>query len=903
MKSSDANIVHLHINSGRGSDAGNKNPRWRWILYAVSLPLALHILLQSRMMLPDYAKLVNVYESGFSLASQPCDTTIVSSFTGTSIDRTSPFCQRWLSSDALNRTLQPFDNWHTHHPNWIVTNETDDMFCVEPGDRNNPHIRDFMKFYTNQFYSSCEKIHAREMWSSGWGADWSNIQSALVMATEDFGVPIIIKVDPEYPWHYVANKNDSSARTCPAGDPTCYFLPYQGCGSLDELENSGKDIEFDIPLDLDRGGIGEEIGRSAYFFLTRKQLWLRRAVFDYKEQFKRKYAEQGGTDCTVMHVRRSDIVLHFEHSRRYYPVADYVKLIPDVKRNNPIFLLTDDSNAIKEAHEFFPDLKWRYFDRPRHKGSSGGWENQTPSRNPALEVIVLLATFELAQECSTMVHGHSNFADYIWQQMKLSNQYVGLKRLKKKRYRVDGSKVHDASYNASEAELEKLLQEMKLKNSTFLPDSTTPYPSIADSFHQLHHCESELERKKCKSTSGCEWRRRKCVDASSGTVLYQHLNLTTFLQSNNRLEQDHKVNCSSTKGIIIVNVLGLLANDLFEAAFAKRIATQLGCGWHVIYRTKWNAAFPNERTDKCFPNALADNSNRRPNYAKDRTMEAIQIVNESSGNRTSLEPNLLYQALIYNGLEPEKNGGFDISEDQANEIVGQWVQSLGEAALEVAHLEYPLQKNNVDQLVSKLKDPSSPIRVVNLDAFFIHFDWMNDWMDQISNWLQIDPSCCTATAPSADVTIHIRDFEEGDEFDMKDKFNVGVYRDLINRYSNKAAEVVIVCQPKSVESDIVKALVKEFNASVRTGNDNIDAFCLLSRARGMMVLSTTSTFGQMAALLAQGENRNLQVHYPTHTLRYPKVTLKVPGWKYHLANQSQIVEYDVDHERLKVSQA
>lgn len=48
---------------------------------------------------------------------------------------------------------------------------------------------------------------------------------------------------------------------------------------------------------------------------------------------------------------------------------------------------------------------------------SGGWENQTPSRNPALEVIILVATFELAQECSAIVHGHSNFAEYIYQQV------------------------------------------------------------------------------------------------------------------------------------------------------------------------------------------------------------------------------------------------------------------------------------------------------------------------------------------------------------------------------------------------------------------------------------------------------------------------------------------------------
>jgi hypothetical protein len=35
------------------------------------------------------------------------------------------------------------------------------------------------------------------------------------------------------------------------------------------------------------------------------------------------------------------------------------------------------------------------------------------------------------------------------------------------------------------------------------------------------------------------------------------------------------------------------------------------------------------------------------------------------------------------------------------------------------------------------------------------------------------------------------------------------------------------------------------------------------------------------------------------------VTLKVPGWKYHLTNEecTEILEFDVDHSRLSVTQA
>jgi hypothetical protein len=166
--------------------------------------------------------------------------------------------------------------------------------------------------------------------------------------------------------------------------------------------------------------IDQELGRNAYMFMTRKMLWFRRAVYDYKQTFKASKNITANSDCTVVHVRRADIVFHEGSSRRYFPVADYVKQMNTTKLSNPnhyIFLLTDDSNAIDEAHEFFPNLNCKYLDRPRHKGSSGGWENQIPSRNPALEVIILVATFELAQECSAIVWGASNFAEYLLNQV------------------------------------------------------------------------------------------------------------------------------------------------------------------------------------------------------------------------------------------------------------------------------------------------------------------------------------------------------------------------------------------------------------------------------------------------------------------------------------------------------
>lgn len=72
-----------------------------------------------------------------------------------------------------------------------------------------------------------------------------------------------------------------------------------------------------------------------------------------------------------------------------------------------------------------------------------------------LEVIVLLATFDLAQECSAIVHGDSGFAEYIHQQMDAFGKDT-------ERYRVEGDNdVHSEQYTASKAVLEKTLNDMR----------------------------------------------------------------------------------------------------------------------------------------------------------------------------------------------------------------------------------------------------------------------------------------------------------------------------------------------------------------------------------------------------------------------------------------------------------
>jgi hypothetical protein len=298
------------------------------------------------------------------------------------------------------------------------------------------------------------------------GADFANVIGGMMQALEEFHVPLVMSFNsPPHAdwWHYAAVKKDGSNRTCQQADLSCYFLPFHPCGTdrrdISKATTVGGDGNGPHGLD-DK----DHAGMWAYQFVTRPQLWLRRAIYDYKKQIQLPESPQ---DCSVMHVRRADVVKHGVYSRKYYAVADYVNMLPSVnttslqkKSNHTIFLLTDDSNAILEAHEFFPHINWVYLDRQRHNGTSGGWENQTPSKNPKLETIVIMSIFELAQQCNNFVHGRSSFSSMIWTHMQRAGAT-------KHRYHVDAGvadKKHKDNTNGEtmlHTQLEKMRQGKK----------------------------------------------------------------------------------------------------------------------------------------------------------------------------------------------------------------------------------------------------------------------------------------------------------------------------------------------------------------------------------------------------------------------------------------------------------
>jgi hypothetical protein len=83
-----------------------------------------------------------------------------------------------------------------------------------------------------------------------------------------------------------------------------------------------------------------------------------------------------------------------------------------------ILLLTDDQNAISEAVSQYPDYN-DIFQSTKTPGSRRWiWENQIPSDDRKHEVLTILSTLQLVRRCKLLIHGESNFAEYVQKDMQ-----------------------------------------------------------------------------------------------------------------------------------------------------------------------------------------------------------------------------------------------------------------------------------------------------------------------------------------------------------------------------------------------------------------------------------------------------------------------------------------------------
>lgn len=309
------------------------------------------------------------------------------------------------------------DEWWFHHPEWEAGVENDTHYCFER--IRDPQKAKFLRNLYNiqngknrpQGDDYCSNVTVKHMMNSGWGADMLNVADALEYAARR-GRPV--QIDQSIHWHYAmpkrnVGKNTEIKAACPQKNMYCYFLNMTPCTSYGH-KTANKTFFHNVEL-LAR----EQRFRWYIDFIVRPQAWLRKRVY----HFLLEKGPQMKTPCTVMHVRRNDVVLHGVQARKFHPIEEYLNATATVRPN--ILLLTDDHNAIGEAKVNFPQYNWMYIDRPRFH-AVGGWEHQTPSDDPIFEVVVLFAIFRLVRYCDQIILSHGRFSDYLYEEMKRNKQ-------------------------------------------------------------------------------------------------------------------------------------------------------------------------------------------------------------------------------------------------------------------------------------------------------------------------------------------------------------------------------------------------------------------------------------------------------------------------------------------------
>ena len=366
---------------------------------------------------------------------------------------------------------------------------------------------------------------------------------------------------------------------------------------------------------------------------------------------------------------------------------------------------------------------------------------------------------------------------------------------------------------------------------------------------------------------------------SAGEKLQDQLSTKLRQKGKNITHEQNESKCSDRDGLIVLNALGRLGNNIFEFAYAKLISKKL-C-WPLVYRPAWQGPLandsPNNKGRQCFPNA-----------------DLRELGNFDKKNNIS-------QALLEKlDLNVTKWSRFVKGHDDEYSKYVSSLETKGQA-MRICHAKNadPYYDNHDPASVIKQK-MNNTVQLLSLEAFFIKSDWMMPEEALIRHWFHFDDSCCFHTPPDDAIVIHVRDF---DEVDSMAHIDVAVYQQIMEKYNYRNRPLWIVCQPSTKDSDYVKTLLSWHSSSsapearVVTGNDEYDAMCILTRSK-TLILTYSSTFSQMGAFLA---GPSAVVHYPIMTVQNPHVTISMPNMKYHLVEskkKDKVIQYDVPHDHI-----
>ena len=329
--------------------------------------------------------------------------------------------------------------------------------------------------------------------------------------------------------------------------------------------------------------------------------------------------------------------------------------------------------------------------------------------------------------------------------------------------------------------------------------------------------------------------------------------------------------CASRKGIVIVGLLDELEFNLLEIAFARRLAEEL-C-WDLVVRPHWNVGFgPAER--ECFPMAVP----------------VSQIVPSDVGINDTIWAAIQYQ--------PPNLRLMDTTWDENNVLVSTWAKELENVNKEswtcIAGCAF--SEIDVQHVLASTRSTTSNRRVIYLENFFTHHEWLLDWRLNVASFLEINPSCLSASPPPEAVVIHILSTQEPDTRFETFQIEGQEYERLLQKYELRGNPVWVVCDVGCQDTPVAVALrtsMPGLNVKFVHPTNPTDAIGILSKAK-ILVVTPNSLLSTVAAVLTNGA----VVHYPTSRTANSmyEFSLAMPEWKYHTVVNGKFASWDVPHK-------
>jgi hypothetical protein len=325
------------------------------------------------------------------------------------------------------------DTWWVHHPEWEVSSEntTHTCYALLYDETRKQFLR---QLYTQQWggdASDCSNQVQKTQISSGYAAALMATARSFYAAYQSGKSFQISKGHANATWNF-SPRNRTHWAYCETQDMNCWYLDLSPCPGETGRNDADRGIKPTLPKQRQ-----QFLWLRRYAFRPRQRV--RQKVLEFREQHVPADQMKTVSPCAAIHVRRGDIA--FGRGRRYAAVEEYLQA-GNITTGETVVVLTDDVSTIEEIEQYHAkDYNWIYLQRPRHRGSAGGFEGFIPSSDPAFEILAILVEIQLAGQCNKLVHGKSGFVATIADEMELSGHPYELIYLQTQQAKGDQPKL------------------------------------------------------------------------------------------------------------------------------------------------------------------------------------------------------------------------------------------------------------------------------------------------------------------------------------------------------------------------------------------------------------------------------------------------------------------------------